>query len=170
MSGLDDYAYTTVQVGPAQVDGTATTLAVYQGVTATHYKCDTTRALLAGNGEYGTGSGQVPNTGPAFSNVGGLDYTVTVDNTSATACFVDLPNVDLTKNPNSHPLKGREITISNLGTTSTTTITALSSGAGNAAPLINGSASPNAALLVSGARHAVRLTFDGLSWQVTGVL
>jgi hypothetical protein len=170
MSGYDDINLTSVQVGPAQVDGTATTLCVYQGVTASHYKCDTTRTTLAGNGEYGSGSGQVPNTGPAFSATGGLDTYLTVDNTTATACFVDLPNVDLTKNPNGHPLRGRTITISNLGTTSTTTITAPSTGSGNAAPQINGAASPNSALLASGARHAVELIFDGLNWLVTGVL
>ena len=49
------------------------------------------------------------------------------------------------------------------------TIAAPSTGSVQAAPLIDGAASPNVALLPGGAKHSVNLVFDGLNWQVVSV-
>src|SRR5882724_3542553 len=153
MSGSDNLNVTTVAVGSAQVNGSTTVVPVF----ATPYSMDSTKQTLAAAG-----------TLPTFAESGGEDYAVVVDN-SAGAVTVNLPNVDRNavgaegRGPGGHPFRGRELLITNTSTAANiVTLAAPSTGTVQAAPLIDGAASPNTALLPGGARKAVQLAFDGL--------
>jgi hypothetical protein len=168
MTFNDPLSVLTVNVGTTQVNGSATALPVYASTSGAHYQCDVTRATLAGNGEYGSGSGQVANTSPTNGVQGGLDQVIECDVTNG-VIYIDLPSINLAVPPTNQPFKGRTITImSNGAAANAVTITPLSTGSGSTAPAIDSgtAGAANSTLLPASLRRAVTLVFDGLNWNV----